>query len=135
MRLRYKYLVRNSKIRIELETSDFTARENKALDMLGEPMLEFQKTYPGNYTISISRKIRHNFKFRTEIDGTIDFKSANAAGKQFIEDIIEAADNVMFDFMDKFDEEEFPKENDIVDVSTDPAPRQFVPPYLHHHHR
>ena len=54
MKLKYDYTVKKRKITIELETVDFTPKEIRALDMLGEPVISFQKTYPGGYSIALS---------------------------------------------------------------------------------
>jgi hypothetical protein len=119
MRLKCTCAIKNSKIKLTIETVDFTRKEHKALDMLGEPSLEFQKSYAGGFVFSVNRKIRHNFKYKIEVDGTQDFSAANAAVKDFIDDLRDAADTVMYNLMDIFDEEDFPKEVEYIDVSKD----------------
>ena len=91
MKLKRTYNIIRKKIRIELEACDFTDEENKAMDMLDEPIVDFQKTYPGGFTVSIAnRKIRTQFKkVIINIDGIDDIEKANEAGVAFLDDIEE----------------------------------------------
>ena len=108
MKLQYRYSVKKRIITIDLTTVDFTADENKALDMMGEPIVEFQKTYPGDFTISLRKKIRSQFKCRIKIDGTMDVEAANEAGQQFLEDIQEKLQEVMDALMESYEGQIFP---------------------------
>jgi hypothetical protein len=108
MQLKYSYGVSRGKIVVEIETDAFTSRETMALDMLGEPLLEFQKTYNGDFTVSISKKIRTEFKVKVRFDGTKDFEAANNAAMEFLEDIQEALHKSMDDLMDRYLDQEFP---------------------------
>ena len=108
MRLRHTYEVKKRKIVIELATEGFTERETKALDMLGEPLIAFQKTYQGGYTISLSKKIRSEFRTRIKIDGSDDIELANKAGNDFLDDIKEALHDAMEKLMESYDDQEFP---------------------------
>lgn len=108
MRLNYDYLVKKRKITIDLSTSDFTPKESMALNMMGEPVVAFQKTYPGGFTISLSKKIRSEFKVRIRLDGTDNVELANEAGNQFLEDIKEELHLKMEELMEKYEDQEFP---------------------------
>lgn len=108
MRLNHTYTVKKRKITIELSTDGFTSAETKALDMMGEPLIQFQKTYPGDITISLVKKIRSEFKVRIKIDGTNDIELANEAGNAFLEDIKEVLRNTMEELMESYEDQIFP---------------------------
>ena len=108
MQLKYSYGVNRGKIVVELETDAFTSREAMALNMLGEPLLEFQKTYHGDFTVAIAKKIRTEFKIKVRFDGTKDFEAANTAAMEFLDDIQEALHRVMDNLMDRYLDQEFP---------------------------
>ncbi len=117
MKLKYDYVVKKRKITIELETVDFTAKEIRALDMLGEPVISFQKTYPGGFTISLSKKLRSEFKARIRIDGTNDVEAANNAGQKFLTDIKEHLELEMEKLMDSYEDQVFPPMHGKLDIS------------------
>ena len=115
MKLKYNYNVNKRKIVIELSTEDFTATESKALNMLGEPVVNFQKTYPGGFTLSLSKKISAQVAHvRIVIDGTDNIEKANEAGLAFIEDIKEVLIEEMDKLMDVFVAQHFPDKEEIV---------------------
>ena len=117
MKLKYGYEVKKRKISIELETADFTPKENTAISMLGEPVVSFQKTYPGGYTISLSKKIQSQFKTKIVIDGTSDVEKANEAGQQFLEDIAETLENTMEKLMESYEDQIFPPKQGAIQIS------------------
>ncbi len=117
MNLKYTYSARRGKILLELETTDFTSQETMALDMLGEPNLEFQKTYDGGFTIGINKKIRTEFKVKVRIDGTKDFESANAAATEFLNDIQDALREEMDSLMDRYLDQDFPARTGTVKLT------------------
>lgn len=117
MKLNYDYCVRKRKITIELETADFTPKEMKALDMLGEPVISFQKTYPGDFTISINKKLRTEFKVRIRIDGTDNIEAANEAGQKFLTDIKELLETEMEKLMDSYEYQIFPPMHGSLHIS------------------
>jgi hypothetical protein len=108
MQLKYSYGVSRGKIVVELETADFTTKETMALDMLGEPLVEFQKSYNGDFMVSISKKLRTEFKIKQKFDGTKDFEAANAAATEFLDDVKEILQKAMDDLMDRFLDQDFP---------------------------
>ena len=117
MKLKYDYTVKKRKITIELETVDFTSKEIRALDMLGEPVISFQKTYPGGYTIALSKKLRSEFKARIRIDGSANVELANQAGQQFVTDIQELLEAEMEKLMDNYEDQVFPPLHNVVNIS------------------
>lgn len=96
MQLKITTEVKRSIIVVELETINFCKHENDLLDQFGEPEFIFEKTYiPGNYVVSIHKKIRSNFKIRVKFDGSKDDQAmidATTAVNQFIEEVQEAID-------------------------------------------
>lgn len=130
MKLKHTYSISKRKIVIELSTEDFTATESKALDMLGEPLVEFQKTYNGGHTISISKTIRRQFAHvRIVIDGTDNFELASQAHTEFIEDIKEVLIAEMDKLMDLYVAQVFPEQGDIeISNYVINEPKQQVPP-------
>lgn len=117
MQLKYSYGVSRGKIVVELETTDFTTRETMALDMLGEPVLEFQKSYNGDFTVSISKKIRTEFKVKVRFDGTKDFEAANAAASEFLDDVKEALQKSMDELMDRYMDQDFPPKTGSIKIT------------------
>lgn len=117
MKLKYNYFIKKKKITIELETTDFTSKESTAISMLGDPVVSFQKTYPGGYTISLNKKIQSQFKTKVVIDGTSDVEKANEAGVQFLEDITEALENTMEKLMESYEDQVFPPQCGMIQIS------------------
>lgn len=118
MRLDYTYSVKKRKIVIELATKDFTTAETMALDMLGEPLIEFQQTYPGDFTVSISKRLRSEFKIRVKIDGTQNIDLANEAGNQFLLDIQEVLHDKMEKLMEDYEDQIFPPKRNSVLITS-----------------
>ena len=117
MELKYNYTVNKRKILIELETVNFTTREIAAMDALGEPVISFQKTYPGGFTISLSKKLRSEFKTRVRIDGSDNIDLANKAGQAFLADLKEYLQKQMEDLMDAYDDQVFPPLHGTIPIS------------------
>ena len=95
MQLKITTDIRKSIISVELETINFCKEENLLLDQFGEPEFIFEKVYPGDYSVSIHKKIRSNFKVRLKFDGSKDaetMKKATEAVNSFIEEIQEKID-------------------------------------------
>ena len=116
MKLKSTYNIRKRKICIELETTDFTEKESLALNMLGEPVVIFQKTYPGDFTISLSKKIRSEFKVVIRIDGTENVEAANLAAQQFMVDIKEKLVDIMEKLMDSYADQTFPPKEELIPI-------------------
>ncbi len=117
MKLKYDYSVKKRKILIELETCEFTPKELKAIDMLGEPVVKIQKTYPGGFTISLAKKLKSEFKARVRIDGTQDIEAANDAGQRFLADLKEVLERTMEELMDSYEDQIFPPKHGVLSVS------------------
>ena len=117
MKLHYDYSAKKRKILIELETREFTAQEVRALDVLGEPLVSFQKTYPGGCSVAINKKLRSEFKIRVRFDGTDNFELANEAAQQFLKDIHEYLVDLMEKLMDQYEDQMFPPKHGIIEIS------------------
>ena len=130
MKLKHTYTVSKRKIVIELSTEDFTATESKALDMLGEPVVNFQKTYTDRFTISISKTIRRQFAHvRIVLDGTDNFELANKAHQDFMDDIKEVLIAEMDKLMDTYVAQVFPDQGEIeISNYVINEPKRPVPP-------
>lgn len=119
MQLRYDSQIRNRIITIELETVNFTQKENMALERFGEPVIKFEKVYEGNFPVKFEKKAKTGFKLRVKFDGTEDLRGATNAANQFLEDIKEVLENEMAALMDKFadHESEFTPSKGYIDIS------------------
>lgn len=89
MKLRVLKNISKRIITLEIETTGFTHEENKMLDILGEPVIKFEKVYGDNLAVSIERRIRTGFKTKIKFDGTDDIVAADAASDKFLEDLPE----------------------------------------------
>ena len=117
MKLKVDYSVHKRKVFIDIETVDFTPNEIKAIEALGDPKVEFKKTYTGGHIVSISRKLRSEFKIRLRLDGSTNFEAANNAGQEFIQDIKEKLTQIMEDLVFEYEEQLFPPLHECLDIS------------------
>lgn len=107
-------------ITLEIETTSFTSEENKMLDILGEPIVKFEKIYGENLAVSLERRIRTGFKTKVKFDGTDDIVEADSASEKFLEDLPEKLASTMeklkmlYDDIDGGNENKPAKHIDIV---------------------
>ena len=87
MQLKYNNYIRNNVIHMELETTNFTEKENRYLEKLGEPVIKFEKTYAGGHSVAFEKRIKTGFKLRIRFDGTDDMEAAAQAANEFFFDI------------------------------------------------
>lgn len=87
MKLKYSIEIKDKKIFIVAETTDFTVDEDKLLNDLGEPVINFRKQYETLYEIEFNRKIKTGFKIAVTFDGAVDLTKANTAALTFIDDL------------------------------------------------
>lgn len=118
MQLKYNNTVKNKIITIELETTNFTKRENLALERFGEPIVKFEKEYNGGFPVSFEKRIKTGFKVRVKFDGTNNLQAATNAANQFFEDIQEKLREEMEVLMDKLHsfEVEFKPASGLLDI-------------------
>ena len=118
MQLKYNNRVRNKVIIIELETTNFTKRENEALDRFGEPVVKLEKVYDGGFPVNFEKKIKTGFKLRVKFDGSKDLQAATDAANLFFEEIQEVLSQEMSSLMDKMAdlEIEFKSTSGLLDI-------------------
>jgi hypothetical protein len=120
MKLRVQKSINKRIINLEIETASFTPEENKMLDILGEPIIKFEKIYGDNLAVSLEKRIRTGFKVKVRFDGTEDIVAADEACDKFLEDLPEELAKAMeklkmlYDDINGKDENKPPKYIDIV---------------------
>nr|DAV25239.1 MAG TPA: hypothetical protein [Caudoviricetes sp.] len=120
MKLKVQKSISKRIINLEIETASFTPDENKMLDILGEPIIKFEKIYGDNLAVSFEKRIRTGFKIKVRFDGTENIVAADAACDKFLEDLPEELAKAMeklkmlYDDIDGKDENKPPKYIDIV---------------------
>lgn len=119
MQLKFDNQIKNKVITVELETANFTAKENTALERIGEPIIKFEKMYDGGFPVQFEKKIKTGFKIRVKFDGSEDLQGATLAANQFLEDIQEKLENEMSILMDKLidHESEFKPAKGFIDIN------------------
>lgn len=95
MKLKVQKSINKRIITLEIETTSFTTEENKMLDILGEPVIRFEKIYGENLAVSLEKRIRTGFKAKIKFDGTENIVAADTACDKFLEDLPEELSNVM----------------------------------------
>lgn len=118
MQLRYENTVKSNVITIELETSNFTMREQQALEKFGEPIVKLEKVYRGSFPVSIEKRIRTGFKVKVKFDGTGKLTDAVEAANEFFEEIQEKVSEAMASSMEKLEELEsgFDAKKGFIDI-------------------
>jgi hypothetical protein len=118
MQLKYDKQIKNQIITIELETTNFTIRENAALERFGEPVVSFEKVYDGDFPVSFNKKIKTGFKVRVKFDGTQNLQAATDAANLFFDEIQEVLRNELSLLNDRLTdlEVEFRPANGLLDI-------------------
>jgi len=119
MQLRYNNQIKNKVITIELETTNFTIRENAAIERVGEPVVRFEKVYDGGFPVSFNKKIKTGFKVRVKFDGTENLQAATDAANLFFEEVQELVRAEMSTVVERLAdlEVEFRPSNGLLDIS------------------
>lgn len=87
MQLKYNKTIRNQVITVELETCNFTPKENQLIEQYGEPVIKFEKLYEGRFPVEFERRLKNGFKVRAKFNGAQDIELAGKAATDFFEDI------------------------------------------------
>lgn len=105
MDLRIKRVTKNKIVTIELETFNFTSQENKMLDELGEPVIEFNKTY-GSNAVNFKKRIRSGFKVRVKFDASLETDTDRTAEyvNEFLTELKDKLSDVMFEVEGQYNE-------------------------------
>lgn len=111
MKLKVRRSTKNKVVTLELETIDFTEKENDMLNQLGEPIIEIDKSY-GNNSIKFAKKIRTGFKVKIKFDANLESDTDITANyiENFLELIQEELAKKMEVLADEYNEELIPKE-------------------------
>lgn len=96
MDLKVKKVTKNKVVAIELSTFNFTQLENKMLDELGEPFIEFNKSY-GSNAINFKKRIRTGFKVKVKFDASLETDTDKTA--EYISDFLEELKDKLSDAM------------------------------------
>lgn len=107
MQLRYNNRVANRVIYMDLETANFSRKEDDALKKFGEPVIKFEKVYNGGHSISIERRIKTGFKIRVKFDGSEDMAMAVEAANNFFEDLTDELTLSMQALMEKLENPDY----------------------------
>ena len=102
MQLKITRDTRKKIVTLTLETTSFSVEENKMLDQMGEPRIDFEKQY-GKTPISIQdKKIRSGFKYKVKFDCNED---GTEKVSEYIEAFLEDIEEVLTESMSKLKEE------------------------------
>jgi hypothetical protein len=104
--LRIKRVTKNKIVSIELNTFNFTQLENKMLDELGEPVIEFNKTY-GSNAITFSKRIRSGFKVKVKFDASLENDTDKTAEyiSNFLDELKEKLSEAMSNLSFQYNED------------------------------
>lgn len=103
MQIKYNNQVKNGIVYVELETCNFTCKEQKALAYLGEPKVFFNKHYGLTDVLIDNRRIKSGFKVRFRFDGNGDPVQAVKDASTFYEDIKAKLFSEMNELLAKFE--------------------------------
>ncbi len=115
MQLKYNNYVRSNVVYIDLETVNFTTREEKAFMKFGEPVVAFHEGYEGNgadpevfkFRVDFERRIKTSFKVRAKFDGSgtdADMQKAVDSANLFFDQVKEKLENEMSAVMLRLDD-------------------------------
>lgn len=106
MDLSIKKTTKNKIVTIELETKNFTSNENIMLDQMGEPEIEFNKSYGAN-PVNFKKRIRSGFKVRVKFDINLEGDSDRTAEfiDAFLEELKDKLSEAMFNLSNSYNEE------------------------------
>ena len=116
MQLRYNKSIRNQVITIELETCNFTSKENQLIEQYGEPIVKFEKIYEGKFPIEFERRIKNGFKVRAKFNGAQDIELAGKAANDFFEDIQELLREELINLCEKDFENPLEVEKGVITI-------------------
>lgn len=106
MQLKFNRVTRKNIITLELETTNFSRREDLALTKFGEPIVKIEKSYEGKFPVKIEKRIKTSFKVRVRFDGNEGIEEAIRASNTFMEELKDELEIQMRVLMDKLDDYE-----------------------------
>lgn len=103
MKLKYTKSISESTVTVNLNLTSMTAREKKAVRVLGAPVVVLEKDYEVSGTSVALNNAVDNFMIETEFIGTIEnISDVLDEANTYVNDVYEAVNEVMLELMTNY---------------------------------
>lgn len=103
MKLKYTKSISESTVTVNLNLTSMTAREKKAVRILGAPVVVLEKDYEVSGTSVALNNAVDNFMIETEFAGTIEnISDVLDEANTYVNDVYEAVNEVMLELMTNY---------------------------------
>lgn len=103
MKLKYTKSISESTVTVNLNLTSMTAREKKAVRVLGAPIVVLEKDYEVSGTSVALNNAADNFMIETEFTGTIEnISDVLDEANTYVNDVYEAVNEVMLELMTNY---------------------------------
>lgn len=103
MKLKYTKSISESTVTVNLNLTSMTAREKKAVRVLGAPIVVLEKDYEVSGTSVALNNTVDNFMIETEFAGTIEnISDVLDEANTYVNDVYEAVNEVMLELMTNY---------------------------------
>ena len=103
MKLKYTKSISESTVTVNLNLTSVTAREKKAVRVLGAPIVVLEKDYEVSGTSVALNNAVDNFMIETEFTGTIEnISDVLDEANTYVNDVYEAVNEVMLELMTNY---------------------------------
>ena len=103
MKLKYTKSISESTVTVNLNLTSMTAREKKAVRVLGAPIVVLEKDYEVSGTSVALNNAVDNFMIETEFTGTIEnISDVLDEANTYVNDVYEAVNEVMLELMTNY---------------------------------
>ena len=103
MKLKYTKSISESTVTVNLNLTSMTAREKKAVRVLGAPIVILEKDYEVSGTSVALNNAVDNFMIETEFTGTIEnISDVLDEANTYVNDVYEAVNEVMLELMTNY---------------------------------
>lgn len=103
MKLKYTKSISESTVTVNLNLTSMTAREKKAVRVLGAPIVVLEKDYEVSGTSVALNNAVDNFMIETEFIGTIEnISDVLDEANTYVNDVYEAVNEVMLELMTNY---------------------------------
>lgn len=103
MKLKYTKSISESTVTVNLNLTSMTAREKKAVRVLGAPIVVLEKDYEVSGTSVALNNTVDNFMIETEFTGTIEnISDVLDEANTYVNDVYEAVNEVMLELMTNY---------------------------------
>lgn len=103
MKLKYTKSISESTVTVNLNLTSMTAREKKAVRVLGAPVVVLEKDYEVSGTSVALNNAVDNFMIETEFTGTIEnISDVLDEANTYVNDVYEAVNEVMLELMTNY---------------------------------